>query len=193
MADAPDHPPAPSPAASPNRRFLWPVLIVCWVSLAVWGWYLLRRETPLRMPRRDLPPFGTYDTVAEVVGPTSLRLQATGAVRLAGLVEPSEPGARDRLRKRLADLAPPGMLVYVEPEPPAATDAAADAASVFLPPAEAGFRDVFPYGDASLLGPALVREGLARVDPALGYRYRAEFRMLEDDARRHRRGLWDRP
>jgi len=192
VADAPDHPPGPSSAASSRRRLFWPVLIVCWISLAVWGWHLWRRYAPPRMPRRDLPPLGVYDTVAQVVGPSSLRLRNLGVVRLAGLVDPSEPADCDRLVRRLAALAPPGTRVYVEPEPAAAAAAEPIPASVFLPPPGAGAPEAFPYGESLLLGAVLVREGLALVDPALGYRYRAEFQMLEHDARRHRRGLWGR-
>ncbi len=192
MSDAPDRPPGPSSGASSGPWFLWAALIVCWIALAVWAWHAWHAHTPPGLPRRDPPPFGTYDTVAEVAGPTALRLRRLGVVRLAGLVHPSEPAERDRLRRRLAALAPSGTRVYVEPEPTAAAEDGPDPASVFLPPPGADAAERFPYGESRLLGAVLVREGLARVDPVPGYRYRAEFQMLEHDARRHRRGLWGR-
>ncbi|MEA3368584.1 MAG: thermonuclease family protein [Planctomycetota bacterium] len=163
--------------------------MLAWASLLFWGWQAIRERLPVHVPRKDLAPLGVYDAVEGVTGPASVRLKGLGKVLLAGLAEPEASEARAAAGRRLGDLAPPGTPVYVEPEWPASDDGGGFA-SVFLRPPDARADRPFPYADASLLGAVLVREGLARVDPAAPYRYRAEFLMLEDDARRHRRGLW---
>ena len=191
MPDASDQPregPTPPPW---QRRLTWPVLVVAWVSILFWGWQAIRPHLPLRVPRKDLVPLGVYDTVERVAGPASVHLKDLGKVRLAGLVAPESREDRAALRRRLGELTPPGTPVFVEPEW-VASDGGERVASVFLCPPHGRPVRPFPYAEASLVGAVLIREGVARVDRAATYRYRAEFRMLEDEARRHRRGLWQR-
>ena len=189
MANASDQPRTASAMPLWHRRLLWPALVLAWASLLFWGWQAIRERLTVRVPRKDLAPLGVYDAVEGVTGPASVCLKGLGEVRLAGLAEPEASEARAALRRRLGELAPPGTPVYVEPEWPA-SDGGGGFASVFLHPANARADRPFPYAEAALLGAVIVQEGLARVDPAAPYRYRAEFLMLEDDARRHRRGLW---
>jgi len=189
VANASDQPRNASAGPLRHRRLLWPALVLAWASLLFWGWHAIRERLAVRVPRKDLAPLGVYDAVEGVTGPASVRLKGLGEVRLAGLAEPEASEARAALRRRLKELAPPGTPVYVEPEWQA-SDGVGRFASVFLSPPGARPDRPFPYADASLLGAVLVREGLARADRAAPYRYRAEFLMLEDDARRHRRGLW---
>jgi hypothetical protein len=172
-----------------QRRLTWPVLVLAWASLIFWGWQAVQQYLPLQVPRKDLVPLGIFDTVKEAAGPVSLHLERLGEVRLAGLADPENDSARVDLAGRLGDLAPPGTRVFVEPEWHEA-DGGGRFASVYLAPPDARPERPFPYADASLLGAVLVREGLAAVDRSAPYRYRAEFLMLEHDARRHGRGLW---
>ena len=192
MADASDQPRPAAPAAGPRTGWLlWLLLVFAWLSVAFWGWQAVERLLPVRMPRTDLRPLGAYDTVAQWVGPISCRLETLDTVRLAGVAPPAGAAEGDRARARLEELAPPGTPVYVEPEPfPPPDGDAATAASVFLPPRDGGLGGPFPYGEASLLAAVLVQEGLVRADVVTPYRYREELGLLEDDARRHRRGLW---
>jgi hypothetical protein len=172
-----------------QRRLTWPVLVLAWASLIFWGWQAVQQYLPLQVPRKELVPLGVFDTVEEAAGPVSLRLERLGEVRLAGLADPDNAAARTDLARRLAALAPPGTRVFVEPEWLEA-DGESRFASVYLVPPDPRPHRPFPYADASLLGAVLVREGLAAVDRAAPYRYRAEFLMLEHEARRHGRGLW---
>ena len=48
----------------------------------------------------------------------------------------------------------------------------------------------FPYQQSRMAAAILVQEGLVRVNEAKPYLYQNELLMLEDDARRHERGLW---
>jgi hypothetical protein len=189
VADASDHPREGPTPPSWERRLTWPVLVLAWASLIFWGWQAVQQYLPVRVPRRDLPPVGVYDAVEEVTGPAALRLAHLGEVRLAGLAVPEDEAARAALRGRLEALAPAGTAVYVEPEW-TASGGGDRFASVYLRPPDAGPHGPFPYEDAPLLGAVLVREGLARADRSSPYRYRSEFFMLEDEARRHGRGLW---
>ncbi|MFO8014565.1 MAG: thermonuclease family protein [Phycisphaerae bacterium] len=189
MADASDQPrEGPTPPLW-QRRLTWPVLVLAWASLIFWGWHAVQQYLPVRVPRKDLAPLGVFDTVEEAAGPVSLRLERLGEVRLAGVAVPEDADARADLAARLAERAPPGTRVYVEPEW-SGPDGGRRFASVYLPAPDAQADRPFPYADASLLGAVLVREGLAAVDRLAPYRYRAEFLMLEDEARRHRRGCW---
>ncbi len=193
MADAPHQPrEGPTPPAW-QRRLTWPVLILAWASLLFWGWQAVQEHLPVRVPRKALPPLGFFGTVAEATGPLTLRLEGLGEVRLAGVAEPPSPNARAAARGRLLELAPPQTPVYVEPAWPAPNgDGGARRACVYLRPTGARPDRPFPYEEATLLGAVLIREGLARADRSSTYRYRSEFLMLEDEARRHRRGLWQK-
>jgi hypothetical protein len=184
----------PPPASRPVRRasrLLWFVLVACWIGLAGWAWNVYRQSmSPWPLLPPDVP-VGTYQTVREIAGPISLRLDDRTLVRLAGLAEPGTPADAGRARARLAELAAPGTVVFVEIEPRAGGDDKLPApASVFLPPEGAGQPLPFPYGRSRLLGQVLVQEGLARVNEQESYRYLNEFLLAEDDARRHRRGVW---
>jgi hypothetical protein len=92
---------------------------------------------------------------------------------------------------RLKELIPAGANIYVEIEPRADGDTREPpGATLLIPPPDAGPDEPFPYEKARMLGALLVQEGLARVDEAALYRYRDELLMLQDDARRHQRGIW---
>ena len=172
---------------------MWPVLVLAWASLFFWGWQAVDRYLPVRVPRKRLAPLGVYDEVRQPTGPVSLRLKRLGEVRLAGVAAPEGDSARLDLAGRLRELAPPGTPVYAEPEWTHADGGEAGRASVYLCPPAARSGRPFPYEQATLVGAVLVREGWARVDRLTPYRYRSEFLMLEDEARRHRRGLWKSP
>jgi len=164
--------------------------VFAWLSVAFWGWQAVERLLPVRMPWTELRPPGAVDTVAEWVGPTCCRLETLDTVRLAGVLAPVGAAEADRARARLEALAPPGAPVYVEPEPSEPAGRGEPSASIFLPPRGAAPAGPFPYADATLLAAVLVQEGLLRADADTPYRYRAELDLLQDDARRHRRGLW---
>jgi len=184
----------PFAATSALRRLLWFLLVVAWTAIVLAAWQFWQTFAPPRFPRVELKPHGTYDVVEQVSGPVSVRLRHTGEVRLAGVCEPADPAARDRAAAFLRDLLPSGAAVYVEITASARDGAAAPAlATVYHPPNGAAPTDPFPYAEATLVARAMVQEGLVRVDAARPYRYRAEFLLLEDDARRHCRGLWARP
>jgi len=193
VVEAPDLPPPEAPRDARPNRLLWLVLVACWIALAGWAWHVYRRSAAPWPPVPTVPP-GAYHTVREVAGPVSLRLDDGTLVRLGGLAEPRAPAEADRARARLAGLAPAGTVVFVEIEPRPAGDKKPPApASVFLPPEGARSPRPFPYSRSRLLGQVLVQEGLARVNTEDGYRYLNELLLLEDDARRHRRGLWAAP
>jgi len=189
VSETSDQPRSASPGPRWHRRLLWPVIVLAWASIVFWGWQAVQQYLPLRVPRKDFAPLGAYDSIQAVTGPVTVRLENLGEVRLAGLAEPEDAAARADAAGRLAERAPPGTRVYVEPEWTPA-DIETPCASVFLCPPDVWPDRPFPYGEASLLGAVLVREGLTVVDRFAPYRYRAEFLMLEDDARRHGRGLW---
>lgn len=194
MADADDQSCSPSPTKPRRLWLLGLILIISWASLGFWVWHTVREFMPVRFPRKGLAQLGAYDTALAVTGPATLRLADLGEVRLAGVCPPKDATARDRAMGRLRELVPAGTRVYAEAEGGQADAARTLAtASVFLPPSSREADRPFPYGEAVLLGAALLREGLARVDRASAYRYRAEFLMLEHDARRHGRGLWAGP
>lgn len=193
MAEPQDLPPPPAPPARRSNLLLWFVLIASWVALGSWAWHVYRQAASAWPPIPNVPA-GTYHTVKAVAGPLTLLLDDGTLVRLGGLTEPQTPAEADRVRARLAELAPPGATVFVELEPRRAGDDKPPApASVFLPPEGAGRPWPFPYGRSRLLGQVLVLEGLARATQEEGYRYHNEFLLTEDDARRHHRGVWAGP
>jgi hypothetical protein len=186
-----DLPPPERRAAPAERRLLWFVLIAAWLALA--GWALFAYRDILRPWRLPMPgvPAGTYRAVREIAGPLTVRLDDGSLVRLAGLAAPATADEADRLRSRLAQLAPPGTSVYVEIEPRLAGDEGGlPPASVFLPPPGTRRPLPFPYSGSRLLGQVLVQEGLARVNESELYRYLNEFLVQQIDAAQHRRGLW---
>jgi len=187
----PDQPRTRFPHRIEDRRLLWFVLASCWVAIGMVAWFRFFPHLPPAYPPVELKPPGAYDTVREVTGATSLHLERLGEVRLAGTAVPQDAPAAARAAARLKELAGPGATVYVEDEPQiAGADEAGPAASVYLPPAGSNQALPFRYGESRLLGAVLVQEGLVKVDATHPYRYLEEFQNLEDDARRHRRGLW---
>jgi hypothetical protein len=187
----PDQPRTRFPYRIEDRRLLWFVLASCWVAIGMVAWFRFFPHLPPAYPPVEPKPPGAYDTVHDVTGATSLHLERLGEVRLAGTATPQDATAAARAAARLKELAAPGATVYVEDEPQIpGTAEAALAASVYLPPAGGGETLPFPYGESRLLGAALIQEGLVKVDATHPYRYLEEFQNLEDDARRHRRGLW---
>lgn len=203
MDQPPDHPAPPAvPPPAPNtvaqwlfRIFFIAIPLATAMVLAFWaGQMVLRRPKPL-MSRIALAiaPVGTYRTVREVSGALVVRMKDGLRVRLGGAAVPEDPAAAARAAARLGDLIPPGTVVYVEIEPRAAGAPTPAPASVFLPPPGAKPVRPFPYEKSQLLGAVLVQEGLVRVRTDEPYRYRNELLGLEDDARRHARGLWAAP
>jgi len=179
-------------AASPTqRRLVWLLLLAAWTAISLSVWHLLQTRAAPRFPRVELRAHGTYDAIEEVAGPVSVRLRDLGVVRLAGVSEPDEPAARQRAAAFLRRLLPSGADVYVEIEPRTRdADGTPPFATVYLPPKHAAQGSRFPYAEARLVARTLVQEGLVGVDADRPYRYRAEFLLLQDDARRHRRGIW---
>lgn len=201
---APDDGQAPGPADSPSRRNRAPgappAALPWWISvtailltacLAVTvSWRVHHPPAIHYIPPPDHPR-GAFREVQELVAPLSLRLDDGTLVRLAGIARPRTPEESERVEARLRDLAPPGTLVYVEPEPVRTTEAdTGKFASVYLPPADVDRTRPFPYTEARLLNAMLVQDGLVREDGPQLYRYSNEFEMLEHDARQHERGIW---
>ena len=173
----------------------WLVLLACWVALIAASWKLLPRR---RAPRVPLPSpevaelTGGYDTVEQVGGPLVLHLKDGPAVRAGGVAAPAGEAESDAVEKRVRALVEESRgQVYVE-RPPAESPAPAGPvdASIWFPPPGAEGRGWFPDPKMRLLGAVLIQEGLARVDRRAYYMYKNELLMLEDDARRHRRGIW---
>ncbi|MCX5674103.1 MAG: hypothetical protein NTX87_03770 [Planctomycetota bacterium] len=191
MAEAPP-PPSPRKGMGPDdKRLMWLVVIAAWMVLAAWALMTLRPRLPWRPGRPTAAPTGRYEQVREFVPPLALRLESRTLARPAGIAVPGERPAAERAAARLKELAPPGTVVYVELEPRSGErESAAAAASLWLPPADAARQGPFPYEQSRLIGAILVQEGLVAVDPDQPYLYKNEFQMLEDDARRHGRGLW---
>ena len=182
-------------AATPTqRRVVWVLVFLAWTALVVAAWHFWQGRAPPRFPRVDLRPHGIYDVVDAAAGPVSIRLRDAGVVRLAGVLEPEDAPDRDRALTFLQNLLPAGADVYVESEGRAPNnDGTPPLATVYLPPKQAPRTDPFPYAEAQLVARMMVQEGLVRVRAGQPYRYRSEFLLLEDDARRHTRGLWVRP
>jgi len=179
---------------SAQRRLLWFLVLVAWTAIVLAAWQFWQTFAPPRFPRVELKPHGAYDAVEEVTGPVSVRLRSAREICLAGVSEPQEAAARDRAVVFLRNLLPCGAEVYVELEAHAPDgDTAPPLATVYLPPKGAARTGSFPYAEAQLVARILVQEGLVRTCADRPYRYRAEFLLLEDDARRHGRGLWASP
>jgi len=177
-----------------QHRLLWFLVLVAWTAIVLAAWQFWQMFAPPRFPRVELKPHGAYDVVEKVTGPVSVRLSTAGEVRLAGACDPQEAAARNRALAFLQDLLPVGAEVYVEVEPRAPdAGAATPLATVYLPPQGAARTDPFPYAEAQLVARMMVQEGLVRADAERLFRYRTEFLLLEDDARRHGRGLWASP
>lgn len=183
----------PFAATSTQRRLLWALLLVAWTAMSLAVWEFFQTHAAPRFPRVKLKPHGAFDAVEEIAGPVSVRLRRMGVVRLAGVSAPEEAAACDRAAAFLRRLLPGGAEVYLELEPRAQDDGTPPRATVYLVPEQAARTGPFPYAEARLVARAMVQEGLARVDADRPYRYQAEFLLLEDDARRHGRGLWGRP
>ena len=180
-----------APGSAVNQRLLWIVVIACWIIFGLWVWINVRPHFTRRAPALRPEVTGRFLRVETVLAPLGLRLEGGTEVRLAGIAAPDDAGAAARAAARLAELAPPGAIVFVEMEPPPPGDSIRPPASVWLPPPALG-GPPFPYDKSRLLGAVLVQEGLVPVadEP---YLYRNELRMLEDDARRHECGLWAAP
>ena len=179
---------------SVQRRLLWFLVLVAWTAIVLAAWQFWQTFAPPRFPRVELKPHGAYDAVEEVTGPVSVRLNGAGEVRLAGVADPQDAAARNRPSAFLQDLLPVGADVYVEVEPRAPdAGAALPLATVYLPPKGAARTEPFPYAEAQLVARMMVQKGLVRTRAERPYRYRTEFLLLEDDARRHGRGLWAPP
>ena len=182
-------------AATPTqRRVVWVLVFLAWTALVVAAWHFWQGRAPPRFPRVDLRPHGIYDVVDAAAGPVSIRLRDAGVVRLAGVLEPEDAPDRDRALTFLQNLLPTGADVSVDIGGRAPNnDGTPPLATVYLPPKQAPGTDPFPYAEAQLVARMMVQEGLVRVRAGQPYRYRSEFLLLEDDARRHTRGLWVRP
>jgi hypothetical protein len=135
------------------------------------------------------------------VAPLSVLLDdgTPALARPAGVAPPAAPAAQARLVTRLGELLLPGARVYVEMAPKTESKAASERApvpasaapaSLWLPPPDADETQPFPYEKARLVAAVLIQEGLAPVNLDEPYVYQNEFLLLEDDARRHGRGLW---
>ncbi len=192
MVESPDAASRRPFAASPTqRRLVWFLLLVAWTAIMLSVWHLLQTRAAPRFPRVELRAHGAYDVIEEVAGPVSVRLRDLGVVRLAGVSAPDEPAARQRAAAFLRRLLPSGADVYVEIEPRTRdADGTPPFATVYLPPKHAAQDSRFPYAEARLVARTLVQEGLVGVDADRPYRYRAEFLLLQNDARRHGRGIW---
>ena len=189
-AASPQRPARKNPSPE-DSRLLWLLVIAAWLALAAWAIMTFREHLPSHGRRLSPLAAGEYHEVRDFVPPLALRLDNGRVVRPAGVAVPGEAGPADRAAARLRELAPPGAVVYVELEPrlPGAESATLPA-SLWLPPPDSGRPEPFPYEQSRLIGAVLVQEGLVAVDPDEPYMYQNEFRMLEDDARRHHRGLW---
>ena len=191
-------PPDPTRPRKPERRppprqpLIWLLALLCWAAIAAWAWKTYRLNAPPDLPALHKHIQGAFKTVEEVEGqPLAIRFADGASARLAGLAAPETADAAASALERLKELAPPGTRVYVDFEPvPAESSPGPPPASIYLPPHDAETRMPFPYPESRLLNAELVREGAAKVDPDALYRFRTELGALQDDARRHGRGLW---
>jgi hypothetical protein len=184
-------PPAPKALSRKDQRLLWILVIAAWLALGAWAVMTFRSQISTRM--RGLPPerVGEYHRVQGFVAPLALRLEDGRLVKPAGVAVPSDQSAADRAALRLRELAPPGTDIYIELEPQfAAVSGAPLPASIWLPPSDTNRPQPFPFDKSRLVGALLIQEGLVAVDQDEPYMYKNELEMLEDDARRHGRGLW---
>ena len=190
MVESP--PPPRPPMRREDRQLLWMVIVACWLVLAAWA--VIRYHPRWLWPTPKMPPpiTGRFVTVQGYILPLALRREGGAPLCPAGVtVRGEDLPVIEQAAARLADLAPVGAAVYVELDPFCSCDLeGASAASIWIPPPGMAQADPFPYPDSRLLAAVLVQEGLARVDERQPYLYKNELRMLEDDARRHGRGLW---
>jgi len=182
--------PARRPVSRQDQRLLWLLVIAAWLALAACGIVTLRSHFWSRLRGLPAATRGEYVRVEAFAAPLALRLDDGRIVKPAGVAVPADPIAAERAAARLRELAPPGTDVFVEPEPQLAPAPGPLPASIWLPPPGAGRELPFPYERSRLAGAILVQEGLAAVDAAQPYMYKNEFEMLENDARRHGRGIW---
>jgi len=182
--------PARRPISRQNQRLLWLLVIAAWLALAAWGIMTFRSHLWPRFRGLPVETRGEYRRVEAFVAPLALRLDNGRVVKPAGAAVPGDAPAAERAAARLRELAPPGTDVFVEFEPQLVAAPGPLPASIWLPPDGAGREMPFPYERSRLAGAVLVQEGLVAVDPDQPYMYKNEFEMLEDDARRHGRGIW---
>jgi hypothetical protein len=183
--------PARKPISREDQRLLWLLVLAAWLALAAWAIMTFRAHLSSRLHPLPDTAVGEYHRVEGFAGPLALRLDDGRIVKPAGVAVPGDAIAADRAAARLRDLAPPGADVFAELQPQLQESAGgALPASIWLPPAGTDRSLPFPYEQSRLVGAVLVQEGLAAVDPDQPYMYRTEFEMLEDDARRHGRGIW---
>jgi len=175
-----------------DRQLLWMVIAACWLVMAAWA--VIRFHPRWLWPPPGIRPqvIGRFVTVQGYALPLALRREGGAPLCPAGVtVRGEDLPVIEQAAARLADLAPVGAAVYVELDPFCSCDLeGASAASIWIPPPGMAQAAPFPYPDSRLLAAVLVQEGLARVDERQPYLYKNELRMLEDDARRHGRGLW---
>jgi len=190
MSEPAPQEPAPATPRRKGEWLLWLLVIAAWLTLGTWALMTFWPQFFSRL--YTLPPerTGEYHRVEGFVAPLALRLDDGRIVKPAGVAVPADLQAADRAALRLRELAPPGTDVYVHFEPQIGPPAGALAASIWLPPAGTARPQPFPYEKARLVGALLVQEGLVTVDADQPYMYKSELEMLEDDARRHGRGLW---
>ena len=186
---APQEPARTTPRRK-DERLLWLLVIAAWLTLGTWAIMTFWPRIATRL--YTLPPerSGEYARVEGFVAPLALRLDDGRIVAPAGVAVPTDLQAADRAALRLRELAPLGTDVYIEFEPQIGPPTGVLPASIWLPPSGVNRPQPFPYDNARLVGATLVQEGLATVDPDQPYIYKNELEMLEDDARRHGRGIW---
>ncbi len=177
---------------TPGGRVFWIVLATCWITLVAAAWHLhLRARGPRHAPADLHGPLGTYARVSAVEAPFLITLDGERAVRPAGLAAPESDAEGETLLKRIRALiesAAPD--VYVARGAPGDVPDGGRDALVWFPPPEAEPGAWYPAADMQLLSAVLVQEGLARVDPERPCIHQQELEMLQDDARRHGRGIW---
>jgi hypothetical protein len=188
-----ESPPQPRPPmCREDRQLLWMVIVACGLVLAAWAGYWFHPRFLWSPPKMPPPMTGQFVTVQGYALPLALRREGGAPLCPAGVtVRGEDLPVIEQAAARLADLAPVGAAVYVELDPFCSCDLeGASAASLWIPPPGITQADPFPYPDSRLLAAVLVQEGLARVDENQSYLYKNELLLLEDDARRHGRGLW---
>ena len=182
-----------SAPALDNQAFLWLIVITGWIFVILWVALTMGRHLWHHRPSISSEPPGRFLRVEAVKpSPLALRFQDAAEVGLAGIAAPdgSEPLAR--ATARISELTPAGAFVYVELDPVGSAGSDPPPAYVWLIPH--GVEAVLPFAHekAQLLNAILVQEGLVTVASGPSF-YRTEFEMLQDDARRHERGLWATP
>jgi hypothetical protein len=192
MAESPVPPPASRPLRREDRQLIYMVLLACWLAMAAYGIYAFKPYFAAKAPPMSPPPFGHYVTIKEYVAALTFKTNEDQTVSLAGVSdEDLDEAARVRAGARLRELAPVGTVVFIEPNLGSTIAGKPSVrAAAWLPPPGVKETYPFPYEESRLLAATLVQEGLVRVDESQGYVYTNELLMVEDDARRHERGLW---